>query len=539
MTGGTSRLVARTGGAVNDGPVRVLPPTARHVGSHLFGPPLPALRALWQTGGRRGVTAAVCVVLPLVAGTSLHRTDLGAVAALSAFTAVYGHALPYRRRAIVVAGIGGTLSLAAGLGALTGGHPLALSLLLGALSAAAAVAVAVWRIGPPGALGVVLVCGGCSALGAAPSDVGVLVLAAVAGAGLAWCACMLPWLWDPTGPERRALETAERAVAAVERHGLGSTRPGAVAAAVRLADVTIADGSRRDPGSLRTRLHELEQRFFRALPSHDGNAPPSSYELATPAAADAWWHIPWVPTAVRIGTGATAAALIALALGLHNPYWAAATAVAVQLGIGARGTRARAANRVAGTVVGVVIAAAIIAAGLPVGVQIVLVGLLQLTVELLVAHKYGLAVAFITPMVLTLVHIGAPGRTGSQLIGERLAETGIGIAVALSVGLALFRRAGSRRLPGAVAAASDAAVRAAEDRAADGRLHDTLVTLSEVATAVRAELFPTEESAALLERARWVADLGWALLGARARGDAVLASTLAQRIGDELGPPRS
>jgi hypothetical protein len=107
------------------------------------------------------------------------------------------------------------------------------------------------------------------------------------------------------------------------------------------------------------------------------------------------------------------------------------------------------------------------------------------------------------------------------------------------VGLALFRRAGSRRLPGAVAAASDAAVRAAEDRAADGRLHDTLVTLSEVATAVRAELFPTEESAALLERARWVADLGWALLGARARGDAVLASTLVQRIGDELGPPRS
>jgi hypothetical protein len=509
------------------------------VGSHLFGPPLPALGALWQTGGRRGVTAAICVVVPLVAGASLDRPDLGAAAALSAFTAVYGHALPYRRRAIVVAGVGATLSLAAGLGALTGPHPLPLALLLGVLSAAAAAAVALWRIGPPGALGIVLVCGGCSALGVAPSHVDVLLLAAVAGAGLSWCACMLPWLWDPTGPERRALEAAERAVAAVERHGLGSTRPGAVAAAVRLADVAIADGSRRDPPSLRTRLHEVEQRFFRALPAHDGDAPPRSSELAPPAAADRWWHLPWVPTAVRIGTGATAAALSAWALGLHNPYWAAATAVAVQLGIGARGTRARAANRVAGTVVGVLIAGVIIGAHLPVGAQILLIGLMQLAVELLVAHKYGLAVAFITPLVLTLVHIGAPARTGPELIGERLAETGIGIAVALIVGLALFRRAGSRRLPGAVAAASDAAVSAAGDRAADGRLHDALVTLSEVATAVRAELFPTAESTAWLQRARWVADLGWALLGARARGDAALASTLGQRISEELSVRRA
>ena len=87
---------------------------------------------------------------------------------------------------------------------------------------------------------------------------------------------------------------------------------------------------------------------------------------------------------------------------------------------------------------------------------------MQLTVELLVAHKYGLAVAFITPLVLTLVHIGVPARSGPSLIGERLAETGIGIAIALAVGLALFRRTGSRRLPAAVAATADAAVRAAE-----------------------------------------------------------------------------
>jgi hypothetical protein len=482
------------------------------------------------------VTAAICVVVPLLLGTWSDRPDLGAAAALGAFTAVYGHALPYRRRAIVVAGVGVALSVAGGLGALTGHHPVALSLLCGVLAAAAAAATGIWRIGPPGPLGIVLVCGGCSALGAHASEVGMHLLAAAAGAALSWCACMLPWLWDPTGPERRAVEAAERTVAAVERNGLGSTRPGAVAAAVRLADVAVADGSRRDPGTLRSRLREVERRFLRALPVHEGDEPPEVGEVVPPS-ADRWWHTPWVPTAIRIGAGAAAAGLLATALGLHNPYWAAMSAVAVQLGTGARGARARAAHRVAGTLVGVLIAALIIAPDLPVGVLILLVGLLQLIVELLVAHKYGLAVAFITPLVLTLVHIGVPGRSGPELIGERLAETGIGIALALGVGLTLFRRAGSRRLPGAVGAAAAAAVAVAEDPAVDRRLHDALVALTEVATATRAELFATDATTTWLQRGRWVADLGWGLLGARARGDDVLAGTLADRIRTELGVP--
>jgi hypothetical protein len=63
--------------------------------SLLLGPRPPALSALWQTGGRRGVTAAVCTALPLAAGVALGRADLGSAAALAAFTSVYGHALPY------------------------------------------------------------------------------------------------------------------------------------------------------------------------------------------------------------------------------------------------------------------------------------------------------------------------------------------------------------------------------------------------------------------------------------------------------------
>jgi hypothetical protein len=512
----------------------------RRVGPRLFGPPLPGPAALWQAGGRRGVTAAICVVVPLVAGTLAGRTDLGAAAALSAFTATYGHALPYRRRAIVVAAVALTLTAAAGLGALTGRHPVTLSLVCGALAAAAAAATGIWRIGPPGPLGIVLVCGGSSALAAPPLEVGELVLAAAGGATLAWCASMLPWLWDPTGPERRAVDAAERAVAAVEDAGLGTLRPGALATAVRLADVAVADGSRRDDGSLRARLRSVERRFLHALPAHPGNVPgPAMAGLPGPATPHRWWHAAPLATALRIGVGTTAAGLLATSAGLHNPYWAATTAVAVQLGIGARSTRDRAVHRMAGTVVGVLIAALIIAADLPVGIEILLVGLLQLTVELLVVHKYGLAVAAITPMVLTLVHLGVPEATGADLIGERLAETGIGIGIGLAAGTLLFPRSASRRLPAVVAAAMRAALDAARSTGADRRLHDALVELTEVATATRAELFPTPDSAAWLEFGRHVADLGWGLLGARARQDGDLAATVAGRITEDLVPPRS
>ncbi|MGK5111864.1 FUSC family protein [Geodermatophilus sp. CPCC 205506] len=508
----------------------------RRVRPHLLGPPLPALSALWQTGGRRGVTAAVAMTLPLALGAAAGRTDLGSAAALAAFTAVYGHALPYRRRAGVVAAVAVACTAASTLGALAGGHPVLLSLLLGALAAVAAAATVLWRVGPPGSLGLVLVAGGSSALGTGPADLGWHALAAAGGAALAWAGCMLPWLWDPTGPERRALVAAEAAVGATERGELRTQRPGAVARAIRVADAAVRGGSRRgDDGSLRARLDDVEQRFMRALPAAEGGSPVPAPDTAP--GASHWWHTPWAATGLRIGIGAAAAGLTATALGLHSPYWAATTAVGVQLGTDARATRTRALHRATGTVLGVLLAGLLIWLDLPVAVEIALVALLQLGVELLIAHQYVLAVSLITPLVLMLVHIGVPGRSGADLIGERLAETAVGVALAVAVGLSLLPRAGSRRLPGAVRATADAALAAAGAPAgsrADARLHDSLVQLNEVATAARAELLPTSSVTAWTTRSRWVADLGWGLLAARARGDEELAGSLARRITDEL-----
>jgi hypothetical protein len=79
-----------------------------------------------------------------------------------------------------------------------------------------------------------------------------------------------------------------------------------------------------------------------------------------------------------------------------------------------------------------------------------------------------------------------------------------------------------------------AAATAPAGTAADRELHDALVALNEVATAARAELFSAPGADVWRHRSRHVADLGWALLGARARREPELAESVAQRIRADL-----
>jgi hypothetical protein len=147
------------------------------------------------------------------------------------------------------------------------------------------------------------------------------------------------------------------------------------------------------------------------------------------------------------------------------------------------------------------------------------------------------AVSCLTPVSLLLVHLGVPEAPGSALIAARIEETLLGMAVGLAAGLLLFARAGSRRLPAAVGAAAARAVAAAVSPAgtpADRALQDALVALNEVATAARAELFSAPGADAWRARSRQVGDLGWALLGARARGDDDLAGAVAAHIRSDL-----
>src|SRR4051794_16122191 len=188
--------------------------TLHRVASTVLGPRLPAPASLWAAHGRRAISAGLCVTAPLALFVALGRPDLGAAAALGGFTAVYGHALPYRRRALVSAGVAVVLVSAVALGGIAGPYPFLLALVLGLLGAAATAATAVWHIGPPGPLMAVLVAGSASALGADAGLVGQHAAATAGSAALSWLVVMAAWAWDPAGPERRAVAAAEAAVGA-------------------------------------------------------------------------------------------------------------------------------------------------------------------------------------------------------------------------------------------------------------------------------------------------------------------------------------
>ncbi|HEV7726305.1 MAG TPA: FUSC family protein [Modestobacter sp.] len=509
----------------------------RRVAPHLLGPPLPAWASLWSLNGRRALSAAFCVAGPLALGLALGHPGAGSAAALGGFTAVYAHSLPYRRRGWISAGVAAFIVCSIGLGGLTGGHPVVLVVVLGAIAAAATAATAIWRIGPPGALSPVIVGGSASALGSAPDVVAQHVAAAAAAAALSWVVVMLPWLWDPAGPERRALQAASAAVDSVESGVPGGTPAGPIARALRVAVAAVAVGSRRRP-SLQPSLEEVEARFFRALPPVDPARGPELPAVQRQPGRTARRRTPlWTTTAARIGLGVAAAGLVAVAIGLPAPYWAATSAVAVLLGTDARHARARAFHRVTGTLLGTAIAGVVFAVQPPTAVTVVLVALLLIGIELFIAHQYVLAVSCLTPVSLLLVHLGAPAGPGTALIAARIEETLVGIVVALVAGFLLFARAGSRRLPAAVTATAEQAVRAATvpgGTTADRDLHDALVALNEVATAARAELFSAPGADAWRRRSRQVGDLGWALLGARARGESELAEAVARRIRADL-----
>jgi uncharacterized membrane protein YccC len=249
-----------------------------------------------------------------------------------------------------------------------------------------------------------------------------------------------------------------------------------------------------------------------------------------------------VPTAARIGLGAGVAGLLAAGLGLQSPFWASTAAVAILLGTDARHTRARALHRVTGTLLGAAVTALLFWLDPPAGVTVAVIGAMLVGVELLIASQYVLAVALITPVSLSLVHLGAPTTPGAVLVGIRLGETVVGMAVGLAAGLLLFPRTGSRRLPAAVDATVRRALAAAAARPngpEDRALRDALVAQSDVATAARAELFAAPGGDAALRRSRQGADLGWALLGARGRGEDAPAAWVAARVEQDLGRPTS
>jgi uncharacterized membrane protein YccC len=93
----------------------------------------------------------------------------------------------------------------------------------------------------------------------------------------------------------------------------------------------------------------------------------------------------------------------------------------------------RGVHRVVGTLVGLVLAGGLLAVDLPVLALIAVVVALQAGAELWVGRNYAIALVFVTPLALLMVHLVAPVPP-SVLIVDRGVETVIGVAVGLVLG---------------------------------------------------------------------------------------------------------
>jgi uncharacterized membrane protein YgaE (UPF0421/DUF939 family) len=139
-------------------------------------------------------------------------------------------------------------------------------------------------------------------------------------------------------------------------------------------------------------------------------------------------------SAARGAVGTSGAALVALALGLPRPDWAAVACAAVLVHDATRPTVRRAGHRAVGTAAGIGVAGLVLAVVPGVLPLVALVVVLQFVVELLVARNYALAVVFITPLALlqgTLATGQLDGPVAGLLAG-RLVETAIGCALAVA-----------------------------------------------------------------------------------------------------------
>ena len=116
-------------------------------------------------------------------------------------------------------------------------------------------------------------------------------------------------------------------------------------------------------------------------------------------------------------------------------YWAAVGAVAAVSGVQLNARVIRGIQRLVGTLLGVLVAAGILALDLPPIAVIAVVVVLQGTAELFIGRNYGIAMVFVTPLALLMVHLSAPTPV-EVLLQDRAIETVIGVVIGTVVAVA-------------------------------------------------------------------------------------------------------
>ncbi|MFF2329508.1 MULTISPECIES: FUSC family protein [unclassified Streptomyces] len=456
------------------------------------------------------LSVVVATAVPDLVLFAVGRVDLIMYTMAGSLCALYGHNLPYARRARAVAGV--VVSMVVGM---------AISLLAASLTGSTAVLIAVGallaaaqktmcdatRIGPPGPVIFTFV---TSAALFAPQQLGQVPghLALTLGAGVfSWLVTAGPALIRREGPERRATARALDAAAAYVTDPGHRTRH-AAAAAVHAAWQTLLAAGRPTPARRaleRLVVHAeaaLAQASVGGFPAAPATAPaqfrvwarqtrargPVPTPPPAPGTAETLFGIdaerdahragsrrearrallrsltpgsPLLPIGARTLIGCALAGYVSQAAGVGRPYWAIVTAASLyQANVTLSWNRTL--QRTLGNLLGVLVFAAVI----PVSRTgpLALIGcclFFAFAAEALITRNYWLGSVAVTPMALLVLEFGGTHPAG-ELIGDRVLDTVIGAAVGFLAAMLVTNRRATGRLEKALAAtdrARDHAVR--------------------------------------------------------------------------------
>ncbi|MEV0786545.1 FUSC family protein [Streptomyces sp. NPDC050423] len=447
-------------------------------------------------------SVVVATAIPNLVLFSVDRLDLVMYTMAGSLCALYGHSLPYARRARTVVGV--VLGMLAGL---------AVSLVTASLTDSTAVLIAVGallaagqkllcdatRIGPPGPLILTFV---SSAALFAPQRLGQVPghLALTLGAGaVSWLVTVAgPALVRREGPERHATARALNAAAAYAAEPGHRTRRAAVAAVHAAWQTLIAAGR---PTPVRRALERLvvhaEAALSAGAPAAGGATPVTDPALlrdwaertrargpvptppAAPGTAAELLGVeaeravlrptapgaarrallrrlgpgsPLLPIAARALIGCALAGYVSSAAGVGRPYWAIVTAASLcQANVTLSWNRTL--QRTVGNLLGVLVFAAV----LPVTRTgpLALIGcclFFGFAAEALITRNYWLGSVAVTPMALLVLEYAGAHPAG-ELIGDRVLDTVIGAAVGFLAALLVTNRRAAGRVESALAAA--------------------------------------------------------------------------------------
>lgn len=383
------------------------------------------------------------MAVTIVIMTLLFGMQLGPLALLGAMTAVWGRERSFLSGVVTMSGW--TLAITASLAVGVIVAPVDW-LALPATVALALVGVVAYNVLPsngPGPLNLFFACALGAYLGTL-GDIGWRVVLLTLLSGLLTTAlCQIHLLWNPRGPERRAVQSAEAAVdsyvdagtalvgsrwrahrslhrATVMMHPVARRMPDREARTILLNQLSL----------LAARLHAHEVRRLRlpvgetvleprVRPGH----PPLFYLIRR----ELRQHTLGQLTALRVSVGLALAGLVTSIIGTEHFYWSILTAgVILHSGPNRSASVERALHRSLGTLAGVGVVALLAIWTLPAPVELALVILGVFGMNLFLARHYALAIACVTPMSLMVTNVMSPGLPAGFLIQDRVIVTIIG-----------------------------------------------------------------------------------------------------------------